>query len=236
MARLIDRRHRAALHGDGDRARHRLLQRLVGDGGEFRCAAGDAHAGRADHRDAGALDRFAQLCAAFAALRVAAFAEAGGIDGGAARAGAAAVLQNLDGGFGRREDREMVGRLRQRVELRIAGRAPDIVAVRIDRKDLPGKSEPLEIVVDALRPVAGAVRCADQNDVVRVEQMPDRVVPAGDVMRARLAGRPFAQTFSTLRNGPRPGRYDFSSRNCFMPCCSRISLSFFVSESCFDLR
>ena len=52
-----DRRHRAALHGDGHRSRHRLLQRLVGHGGEIGRAAGDAHAGRADHRDAGALDR-----------------------------------------------------------------------------------------------------------------------------------------------------------------------------------
>ena len=56
------------------------------------------------------------------------------------------------------------------------------------------------------------------------------------ILRTALRAGTSGQTFSTLRNGPRPGRYDFSSRNCFMPCCSRISLSFFVSESCFDLR
>ena len=116
--------HRAALHGDGDRARHRLLQRLVGHGGEIRRAAGDAHAGRADHRDAGARDRFAQQRAALAAVGIAAFAEARGIDGGAARAGGAAVFQNFDGGFGRGEDREMVGRFRQRVEPRDSRACP----------------------------------------------------------------------------------------------------------------
>ena len=147
------------------------LQGLVGHGGEFRRAAGDAHAVRADHGDAGAAMASRSCSPSSAAFRVAAFAEACGIDGGAARAGGGAVAQDPQRGFRGREDREMVGRLGQGVDVGVAGRAPDLLPVRIDGKDAARQTEALEIVLHALRPVTGTVGGADQNHVVRVEQM-----------------------------------------------------------------
>jgi len=61
----------------------------------------------------------------------------------------------------------MVGRLRQCLEIGIAGLAPDLAPARIDEIDRPGEFVAVEIVPDARGPAPRPVAGADQNDVAR---------------------------------------------------------------------
>ena len=182
------RAHRAALRDQRDRARCEFLQRFVGDGGEARCTAAEPHAVRPDGGDAGLCERRAQPRTEAAAGLAAAFAETSGEDRGAARTGGAALAQHRDGGLGGREDREVVGRFRQRAAVREARLAPDLPAVRVHRQHAAGEAKALEIVPHPHRPMVGAVGRADQHHVARMEQRVDGVFAGGLRLHSYVPG------------------------------------------------
>ena len=170
--RAVDRHHdAAALADDADRAALERGDAVVRNGHHPRWRREIAHAVRARHRDAGAVDRALEVGRERAPLRVAAFAEAAGEHGRAARLGLAGLRDGLDRGGARHDHHHVVGRLRQVAQARVAGLAvPDRLVARIDRIDRAGKLELLERAIDALRPVAGPVAGADDRDVARIEQ------------------------------------------------------------------
>jgi hypothetical protein len=100
-------------------------------------------------------------------LGIEALTEAGGKDRGAAGAGGGAALERIDDAGRRHQHDHMVGRLRQCLEIGIAGLAPDLAPARIDQIDRPGEFVAVEIVPDARGPAPRPVAGADQNDVAR---------------------------------------------------------------------
>src|SRR5262249_60581866 len=108
--------NRAALGGDRDRAFRKLLQGLVRDAAEAGLAAGDAHAVRANDGEVGLVEHRAQVGRETAPLLVAAFPEARRIERAAPGTGLGAVAQTTQRGLGRREQDEVIRRLRQGVE------------------------------------------------------------------------------------------------------------------------
>ena len=116
-------------------------------------------------------------------LGVEAFAEAGGEHGGAARAGRGAALERLDHARGRHQHHHVVGRLGQRLEVRIAGRVPDLGAARIDQVDRSGKLVLIEIAPHARGPASGPVAGADQHGVARRGERLDFFLRTCEVQR-----------------------------------------------------
>src|SRR5262245_29941575 len=64
----------------------------------------------------------------------------------------------------------MIGRLRQRLEVRIAGLVPDLLAARIDQIDGAGEFVAVEVAPHPRRPASGPVAGADQHCVARRRQ------------------------------------------------------------------
>ena len=117
--RALDRHHdAAALAEHGDRPGFEVGDAVIGDGDELVGRGEIAEAVRPRHREAGLLDGAPELHAELAALGIAAFAEAAGEHGGAARIGLAGVDDGVDRRRARHDHHHMVGLLRQLVERR----------------------------------------------------------------------------------------------------------------------
>src|SRR6185437_671424 len=100
-------------------------------------------------------------------------AEAGGEYRGAAGARGGAAAQQLGHGGCRHYHDQMVGRLRQGGEIRVAGRVENILAARVDQIDRAGKTVAVEIAPGARGPTAGTVADADHHGVTRLGQRRD---------------------------------------------------------------
>ncbi len=126
-----------------------------------------------EHAEAGFRDDGRKLAAEPCALAVEGFAEAGREHRGAARTRGCPAAQRLRDACGRNQHHQMIGRLRQRLEIRIAGLVPNLVAARIDEMDRARKPVTIEIAPDPRRPAAGAIAGADQHDVARRRERRD---------------------------------------------------------------
>ena len=80
---------------------------------------------------------------------------------------AAPAAQCFDHARCRHQHDQMVGRLGQRLEIRIAGLVPDFRAARIDQMDRPRKFIAVEVAPHPRRPASRTVAGADQDDVAR---------------------------------------------------------------------
>ena len=168
LQRLIgEDHHAAALPDERDRARPHRQRTVLGQSDEAALGADIAHAVRARHAEPGLRDDGCELTSERRGLAVEAFSEAGGENRGAACAGGGAAPERVDHAGCRHQHDHMVGGLRQRMEIGIAGLVPDLASARIDQIDRTGKFVAVEIVPDARRPASRPVAGADQDDVAR---------------------------------------------------------------------
>ena len=166
LQRLVgEDHHAAALADERDRARLHRQRAVLGQGHEAAAGADIAQAVRARHREPGVRDHGGELASEYGRFSVEAFAEAGREDRCAARAGGGAAPEGLDDARCRHQHHHVVGGLRQRFEVGIAGRVPDLGPARVDQVDRPRKFIALEIVPDARRPAARTIAGADQDGI-----------------------------------------------------------------------
>ena len=170
----IDVEHHPAALAD---QRHRPLperQRAVfGQGDQAALGADVAHAVGAGDGQPGFGDHCGEFTAKRGGLRIERLTEARGEHRGAARAGRGAAAQQFRHGRRRHHDHEMVGRLGQRGEVRIAGRVENFRPPRIDQIDRAGKSVALEIAPRPRRPASRPVAHADHHRIARFGQCRD---------------------------------------------------------------
>ena len=162
-----EQHHAAALSHHRDRAFLHRQHAIFGEGDEAGFRADIAHAVRARHREAGFGDHRGELAPETGGLGVIGFAEARREHRGAARACRRAGAQRLGHAGRRHQHHQMIGRLRQRLEIGIAGLVPDRVAARIDRIDRTGELILVQVAPDPRGPAAGTIAGADQHRVAR---------------------------------------------------------------------
>ena len=186
-----DNAARLAEHGDGpiDEA----MRPIVGHGEETRGVIEIAHAVGAGDGEPGLGDGGREIRRQRAALGTIGLLEAGGHDGGAARARRRALAQHRGNGFGGRQDHQMIGRLGHVGEVAIAASAPDFIARRVERIDRALVAVVDEIAVDARGPGAGLVAGADDGDVARVEQRVNLVGAISALAGCHLSDPPTAR-------------------------------------------
>jgi hypothetical protein len=157
-AALADERHRASLH---------VQRTVLGQGYEPARRADIAHAVRSGDCEPGLRDHVGELTSERGAVAIEAFAETGRKDRGAARARGGATLERFDDASRGHQHHQMIGRLRKRAEIAVAGLTPDLGSTRIDEVDRAGKLVAVEVVPHPRGPAARPVAGADQNDITR---------------------------------------------------------------------
>jgi hypothetical protein len=163
--RIDEDHHAAALPDQRDRAGSHRQGPVFGEGHQPALGADIAHAVGARYAQAGFRDHRLELAAERGGLMVEGFAEAGREHGGAARACGRAAAQCFRDRGRRHQHHQVIGRFRQRLEIRIAGFLPDLVPPRIDEMDRARKLVAVEIAPHPRRPAARAVAGADQHDI-----------------------------------------------------------------------
>jgi len=108
-----------------------------------------------------------------------------------------AASERVDHGGRWHQHDHMVGILRQRMEIGIAGLVPDLTPARIDQIDRAGKFVAVEIVPDARRPAPRPVAGADQDDVARRGERRDLLLGRIEIQ--------FDPPFGFLRGGSSQG-------------------------------
>ena len=147
LQRLVgEDHHAAALADERNRAGLDRQRAVLGQGDEAAARTDIAEAIRARDRKPGLRNGLGELAAECRGRRVEALAEAGGKHRGAAGARGSAAAQGLDHARRRHQHNKVIGRLRQRLEIGIAGLAPQVRSARIDQVDRSGELVAVEIV------------------------------------------------------------------------------------------
>ena len=189
LQRLADRHHdRAGLSGDRNRACLHGDDAVVDIGEQVLAGAEIAEAVRAGHGHAGLAHRLLQLAGKPLAVLVLQFGEARGDDGRRARAGRGRVADHLHGEARRHQHQHVIGLFREAGEILVAGHAPDLLALGVDREQAACVLVLDQVDPDALGVIAGLVGGADQHDVARMQH---RVNAFDDMARVR-SRLPFA--------------------------------------------
>ncbi len=163
-AALSDQRHRPLPQGQRPVFRERHETRLGAD---------VAHAVRAGDGEPGLGDHVGQFAPKFGGILIEGLAETRREDRCAARSRGGAAAQQFRHTRRRHQDDEVVRRLRQRLEVRVASFVENLGPARIDQISGFRKVIAFEIAPHPRRPASRAIARADENGIARFGQRRD---------------------------------------------------------------